>query len=488
MVLVDHTERGVAAELVHFLAPYMNGAPASDEPPTTGPAGALAGRAAKLADNASDAPAVLRELTAALGKHASDIPEEEMLHAYTLMWDVISANAPADASNLARDLAKQLVADLAAKPADRPASRLAAYARALRLQLRRRGRTRAAQGGRRMCAVACVRASPGRVGHSARHRAGLCAPPLVRATLSHRLARPPAVCVCRARGSRPRSIVALYDRVGKANPAWRYELLLVLIKFAGESRQLRALPSPAEVERWLAHWGSDKAERIAVYDAACACSAACGAGDDETQAWLLLLLRECDGGDAKLLGAHAKQALAAVGGALRSPSFHQYDTLAELDVVKHLAQSAEHKGAFELLRIFTEGGVPEYTAFAQKQPKVLEQLGLEPARALGKMRLLSLVTLGHAVMATASRETSFEKAAEATGVGADEVELLVLDAISAGLLEARIDELHRTIRVTRAMHRTFGPAQWKALGRELGEWRTHVQALLEVIGTAPVAV
>jgi hypothetical protein len=127
MVLVDHTESGFASELVAFLAPHLNGAPPADDLVTKGEAAKLNSLAEKLGDGAASDTA-LRALVGALCKHTADLPAEDMLAAYTLMWDVINANTPDEKSTLALELVTSMVRDLVAKPADRPEARLSVYA------------------------------------------------------------------------------------------------------------------------------------------------------------------------------------------------------------------------------------------------------------------------------------------------------------------------------------------------------------------------
>lgn len=127
MVLVDHTESGFASELVAFLAPHLNGAPAAEDLVTKGEAAKLNALAEKLGEGAAS-DAALRALVAALCKHTSDLPAEDMLAAYTLMWDVINANTADEKSSIALELVTSMVRDLVAKPADRPEARLSVYA------------------------------------------------------------------------------------------------------------------------------------------------------------------------------------------------------------------------------------------------------------------------------------------------------------------------------------------------------------------------
>jgi len=62
---------------------------------------------------------------------------------------------------------------------------------------------------------------------------------------------------------------------------------------------------------------------------------------------------------------------------------------------------------------------------------------------------------------------------EALGVGEGEVEVWVVCAIGRKLLAARIDQMRRTVAVTKCAQRTFSAAQWRALLAQLGAWKAR---------------
>jgi len=276
----------------------------------------------------------------------------------------------------------------------------------------------------------------------------------------------------------------LYDRVGKASPPWRYELLLPLVAFATASGQAASLPQPTDLQHWLGAWGCDRAKRLAAY-AACADCALKLSGEAAAQHWLLLLLIDMEGASAAELAVLKPRALAALAAALRSPTEFVLDSLAALPAVQQLAADAKHADAHKLLAIFAAGSLAEFDALVKAKPGVLAGLQLEPAAARRKMQLLTLISLARLAD---GKEIGFDKVGSECDVPADEAEELVLDAIAAGLMDARIDELRRVVRVGRCIHRQFGPAEWRALHDKLGEWKVTMQSMLEVVGTAPVAL
>ena len=58
----------------------------------------------------------------------------------------------------------------------------------------------------------------------------------------------------------------------------------------------------------------------------------------------------------------------------------------------------------------------------------------------------------------------------ALGIEEAEVEAWLVRGIGKKLLDARINQLSRTVAVTRTTHRSFGPPQWQELGAQLTQW------------------
>ncbi len=56
--------------------------------------------------------------------------------------------------------------------------------------------------------------------------------------------------------------------------------------------------------------------------------------------------------------------------------------------------------------------------------------------------------------------------------------------MGAKLIDAKMDQLAGTVMITRCTHRVFGPAQWAALQRKLGDWQTNLRAILATMAQA----
>jgi translation initiation factor 3 subunit M len=63
----------------------------------------------------------------------------------------------------------------------------------------------------------------------------------------------------------------------------------------------------------------------------------------------------------------------------------------------------------------------------------------------------------------------------------DEVETWVVHAITVGLIDARMDQLSKTVTVTRSVKREFTTTQWKELKDRLDGWANNISSMLKSI-------
>ena len=56
-----------------------------------------------------------------------------------------------------------------------------------------------------------------------------------------------------------------------------------------------------------------------------------------------------------------------------------------------------------------------------------------------------------------------------------------MKAISAGLIDARMDQASQAVTVTRSVQRDFSPAQWGELKDKLERWGGNISAMLAAL-------
>lgn len=66
----------------------------------------------------------------------------------------------------------------------------------------------------------------------------------------------------------------------------------------------------------------------------------------------------------------------------------------------------------------------------------------------------------------------------------DDVELWIVRAIAAKVLEAKLDQLRQVVVINRTMQRVFGAAQWKDLQSRLASWQQNLEHVSNVLHRA----
>ncbi|KAJ8559095.1 hypothetical protein ON010_g8353 [Phytophthora cinnamomi] len=95
------------------------------------------------------------------------------------------------------------------------------------------------------------------------------------------------------------------------------------------------------------------------------------------------------------------------------------------------------------------------------------------------MRLFTLCTLP-----TGFQEIPYADVAKALDVGEEDVEKWVVRAITAGVASAKIDQLARTVTISRSLQRRFGAEQWAEIDAKLQLYKKNVGGLLDIIRNA----
>jgi translation initiation factor 3 subunit M len=184
------------------------------------------------------------------------------------------------------------------------------------------------------------------------------------------------------------------------------------------------------------------------------------------------------GADAAAAAAGKDVAVRAVTRVLQNPTA---SFVARVDLVANPAVVAlKGDKLFELLQIVSTQTLAEYTAFAKAAGAAFfEKHGLVDAELASTMRLFTLCSLP-----TGFDMVPFEKIAAALAIDEDDVEKWVVKAITANLVSAKVDQLNRTVVITRVLQRGFGTDQWNDVHAKLQLYKKNVGALLEVVRNA----
>lgn len=289
--------------------------------------------------------------------------------------------------------------------------------------------------------------------------------------------------------------------------AAKLETFSRIIGYAGATGQLQQLGGVfTGAANWTTKWGLTDAEARPLFLQSYKALSAAGNAED-AQAFLiryLMTFEKEEHASPAELEASKEHAVAAALGFIRAPAVSQRSNLSHLRVIQALSADPQVAKLHELLNIFSSGSVADFKAFVADAANAAFMAGLGGVsieQSMETMRLLTLCSLGSAVVGLSASGSaagagaggaaaaaggkpqvlSYEAVAEALQVPEAEVESWVVRAIARGLLDARMDQMGRTVSVTRSLQRAFGPAQWSVLQAKLRAWRENVSSLLTTV-------
>lgn len=155
--------------------------------------------------------------------------------------------------------------------------------------------------------------------------------------------------------------------------------------------------------------------------------------------------------------------------------------LARVDLANSavVQKSLQGEKLFELLDIVSTKTLKEFMSFQKNAGGVFTENGLQEAELADTMRLFTLCTLP-----TGFKVISYADVAKALDVDEEDVEKWVVRAITAGLVNAKIDQLARTVTISRSLQRRFAAEQWKEIDAKLQLYKKNVGGLLDIIRNA----
>ncbi|KAL2941489.1 Eukaryotic translation initiation factor 3 subunit M [Bienertia sinuspersici] len=156
---------------------------------------------------------------------------------------------------------------------------------------------------------------------------------------------------------------------------------------------------------------------------------------------------------------------------VKAPDMFQCDLL-DMPSVSQLENDAKYSLLYQLLKIFLTQRLDAYLDFQAANSAFLKSYGLVHEDCLAKMRLLSLVDLA----SSESGQVPYALIKDTLKVNENEVEYWVVKAITAKLLDCKMDQMNQVVIVSRCTERLFGLQQWENLRSKLVTWREILPA------------
>jgi len=271
------------------------------------------------------------------------------------------------------------------------------------------------------------------------------------------------------------------------SPAVRYSLFLSLLKYAVSSGNAALVTQQiSQVDSWIPSWNLKPAELGELYVQLAAVHQTSGKRGP-TQRYLLHYIKHLDRADNKTdkatLAAAKPQILAATLNTIknthRSCLAHS-DKLLSSSSVKSLSSDEDFAPLYQLLRIFANDSVQAYQKWSEGNKDLMTKHGLVHQNNLRKLRTLTFCSLG----LNADKLTFAVLKDKLMLTDASAIESAVIDAVTSGLVEAKIDQENELIIIQRVTHRSFDNSDWKSIHEKLISWQANVSHVLGTLHSA----
>ncbi|XP_021691583.2 uncharacterized protein LOC110672954 isoform X2 [Hevea brasiliensis] len=191
--------------------------------------------------------------------------------------------------------------------------------------------------------------------------------------------------------------------------------------------------------------------------------------------FLTKYLATFSGEDAYAMGEAKEEAVRTIIEFVKAPDIFQCDLL-DMPAVGQLEKDAKHALVYQLLNIFLTQRLDAYLEFQAANSTLLKSYGLVHEDCISKMRLMSLVDLA----SDGSGRIPYTLIQDTLRINDDEVELWVVKAITAKLINCKMDQMNQVVLVS-CTERVFGQHQWLTLIAKLATWRGDIANVINTI-------
>ncbi|KAJ9511521.1 hypothetical protein QJQ45_029948 [Haematococcus lacustris] len=291
------------------------------------------------------------------------------------------------------------------------------------------------------------------------------------------------------------ALLNLYGAL-QAHHTEQRKVLLAAADYARRGPRLAAMLVPAvrgKSNDWVAQWGLDEAQtrELLIALATLVKIGTDRASVKEYQRLVTAALGLCPAGDTAAITQLRGMAIAAITDFVRNTTLFQVlrftregqprtgqgqADFAASPAVQALANEPATQQVHALFTSMLSGDLASFRAAATTA--ALEAAGTNADAALSKARMLALLAL---CGKSSQAEVSYAEVEKALDVPPEAVEFWIVKAIGAKLLEAKIDQVHGVIAVSRCTQRTFGKPEWSMLHTQLDSWIAALKGVQSTI-------
>ncbi|KAM1824549.1 hypothetical protein ACFX13_024122 [Malus domestica] len=267
------------------------------------------------------------------------------------------------------------------------------------------------------------------------------------------------------------------------NPYSRFLVYLSALNLAINGRVTEhVIPSFKNVESFLKEWNIGISDQRQLFLTIANVLKAHKNMTKESFKFLTKYLATFSGEDVHTLSEAKEEAIRTIVEFVKAPDMYQCDLLI-MPAVEQLEKDTKHALAYQLLKIFLTQRLDAYLEFQAVNSDLLKSYGLVHEDCITKMRLISLMDLG----SDESGRIPYGAIRDTLQINDDEVELWVVKAITAKLMDCKMDQMNQVVIVSRCTERVFGEDHWLTLRTKLATWRGNIANVISTIRANRIA-
>ncbi|CAM8965096.1 unnamed protein product [Rhodiola kirilowii] len=278
--------------------------------------------------------------------------------------------------------------------------------------------------------------------------------------------------VCQQMNDKPASrlkiLFSLYNLLD--DPSGRFYVYMKALALASNAKVAdHIIPSFKKIDSFLKEWNVEISDKRELFLAIGNILRDNKSSPGDYFKFLDKYLATFSGEDVTALSEAKGEAVKAIVEFIKAPDMFECDLL-DLPAIKQLEADAENTAVYQLLKIFLTQRLDAYMEFQAANSALLKFHGINHLDCVTKMRMMSLIDIGSNV----SSQIPYATIIDALQIDADEVEFWVVKAMTAKLLNCKLDQMNEVVIVSRSLDRVFGQPHWEHLRTKLAAWRGNV--------------
>ncbi|KAM7280204.1 hypothetical protein ACFE04_007338 [Oxalis oulophora] len=267
----------------------------------------------------------------------------------------------------------------------------------------------------------------------------------------------------------------LYNLLENSNSKFDVYMKALSLALNGKASELIA-PSFKKIDSFLKEWKVGVKEQRELYLGIANVLKETKNGQKDAFNFLTKYLATFSDEDANQVGEAKEEAVRSIVEFVKAPNMFQCDLL-DMPAVGQLENDANYAPVYQLLKIFLTQKLDAYIEFQAANSDLLNSHGLVHEDCLAKMRLMSLLDLA----SDESGKIPYAVIKATLQINDDEVEMWVVKAITAKLIDGKMDQMNQVVIVSRYTDRVFGQHQWESLRTKLAIWKGNISSVISTI-------